>query len=149
MVIRSVHCKNGLSNVCSYLASSSNHVRYASLFLSGPGAYSGAPAVTAWVLNNSAPHTRRATAIALISFVTQVGGILSTWLLGYLSPPPVYKSAAITFIAMSVGMLVLSTANLAYLWRENRLKAERRQRMNKEDEPEGLGDRSAWFIYSL
>ena len=136
-------------NVCVCLASSSNHVRYASLFLATPATYSAAPTLTTWVLNNSTPHTRRATAIALISFATQVGGILSTWLLGYLSPPPVYKSATITFIAMSIGMVVFSIANLVYLWRENRLKTERRQRMNKEDEPEGLGDRSAWFIYSL
>jgi hypothetical protein len=85
-----------------------------------------------------------------MSFIlTQLGGILATWLLGSLSPAPNYTSATITFIAMSIGMVVFSTANLVYLWRENRLKAERRQMMRKEEEPEGLGDRSAWFIYSL
>ena len=81
--------------------------------------------------------------------MTQLGGILGTWLLGTLSPAPNYTSATITFIVMSVCMLVFVTASLVYLWRENRLKAERRQKMNKDDEPEGLGDRSAWFIYSL
>ena len=85
-----------------------------------------------------------------MSFIlTQLGGILSTWLLGSLSPAPNYTSATITFVAMSIGMVVFSMANLAYLWRQNRLKVERRMSMRKEEEPEGLGDRSAWFVYSL
>lgn len=81
--------------------------------------------------------------------MTQAGGLLATWLLGTLSPAPNYTSATITFIIMSVFIVIFSVANVVYLWRENRLKAERRQRMTKEEEPEGLGDRSAWFIYSL
>jgi len=132
-----------------FYASTSNHVRYGSLFLSIPGAYCAAPASITWVANNSAPHIRRATAVAVSFIVTQLAGLLATWLLGSLSPAPNYTSATITFIAMSIGMVVFATANLAYLWRQNRLKAERRQRIRKEDEPEGLGDRSAWFIYSL
>ncbi|KAF8553825.1 MFS general substrate transporter [Imleria badia] len=127
----------------------SNHVRYGSLFFSITGAYCAAPALITWLANNSAPHVRRATAVAVSFIMTQVGGVLSTWLLGSLSPAPNYTSATITFIVMSVCMVVFSVANLAYLWRENRLKAERRGRMGKEDEPEGLGDRSAWFVYSL
>jgi len=102
-----------------------------------------------WLANNSTPHVRRATAVGVSFMMTQLGGLLGTWLLGTLSPAPNYTSATITFIAMSVCMLVFAIANLVYLWRENRLKAERRQRTNKEREPEGLGDRSAWFIYSL
>ena len=87
--------------------------------------------------------------MAAISVVTELGAILGTWLLGSLSPAPDYTSAMITFIAMSIGMVVFSMANLAYLWRQNRLKAERRQCMRKEDESGDLGDRSAWFLYSL
>lgn len=102
-----------------------------------------------WITNNSAPHTRRATALAVTFTMGELGGIFATWLLGSLSPAPTYTSASITFIVMSVCMVVLSTTNLAYLWRQNRLKEERRKMMKKEDEPEGLGDRSAWFIYSL
>ena len=130
-------------------ASTSSHVRYGSLFCSVSGAYCAAPSLITWMANNSAPHTRRATAVAVSFIMTQSGGILATWLLGLLSPAPNYTSATITFIAMSIGMVVFSTANLVYLSRENRLKAERRERMRKEEEPEDLGDRSAWFIYSL
>jgi hypothetical protein len=81
--------------------------------------------------------------------MTNVGGILATWLLGSLSPAPNYTKATITFIIMSVGMVVLSTATLMYLSRQNRLKARRRQYGTPEDEPKGLGDKSAWFVYNL
>jgi len=133
----------------AHTASTSNYIRYGSLFFSISGAYCAVPSLITWLANNSAPHVRRATAVAMTFIMTQLGGILGTWLLGTLSPAPNYTSATITFIVMSVCMLVFVTASLVYLWRENRLKAERRQKMNKDDEPEGLGDRSAWFIYSL
>ncbi|KAI9568125.1 major facilitator superfamily domain-containing protein [Boletus coccyginus] len=134
---------------CVFYASTSSHIRYGSLFLSTTGAYCVAPSLITWLANNSAPHFRRATAVGVGFITTQLGGILATWLLGTLSPAPNYTSATITFIVMSVCMVILITANLAYLWRENHLKAERRVGMEKEQEPEGLGDRSAWFIYSL
>ncbi|KAG2754910.1 MFS general substrate transporter [Suillus brevipes Sb2] len=132
-----------------FYASKSNHVRYGSLFLTISGSYCGAPPVITWVANNSAPHIRRATSVAIAFIMTNSGGILVTWLLGSLSPAPNYTKATITFIIMSVGMVVLSSATLAYLWHQNRLKAERRQYGTPEDEPEGLGDQSAWFIYNL
>lgn len=132
-----------------HTASTSNHIRYASLFFSVCGAYCAAPALITWLANNSAPHTRRATAVAVSFIMTEAGGILATWLLGSISPAPNYTAATITFIAMSICMVVFSTANLVYLWRQNLSKAERRQMTKREDELEGLGDRSAWFIYSL
>ncbi|KAG1874464.1 major facilitator superfamily domain-containing protein [Suillus subluteus] len=132
-----------------FYASTSNHVRYGSLFLSISGSYAGAPPVITWVANNSAPHVRRATSIAIAFIMTNSGGILATWLLGSLSPAPNYTKATITFIIMSVGMVVLSSATLAYLWHQNRLKTQRRQFGTPEDEPKGLGDESAWFIYNL
>ncbi|KAN0085812.1 Major facilitator superfamily domain containing protein [Tylopilus felleus] len=130
-------------------ASTSSHVRYVSLFFSVIGGSCVMPVVHTWLANNSAPHTRRATTVALNSIAGELGGLLATWLLGSVSPGPNYTSATLTFIVMSIGIAVFSSANLAYLRQQNRLKAERRQRMRKEEEPEGLGDRSAWFIYSL
>ncbi|KAG2137678.1 major facilitator superfamily domain-containing protein [Suillus cothurnatus] len=132
-----------------FYASNSHHVRYGSLFLTISGSYCGAPPVITWVANNSAPHVRRATSVAIAFIMTNVGGILATWLLGSLSPAPNYTKATITFIIMSVGMVVLSTATLMYLSRQNRLKARRRQYGTPEDEPKGLGDKSAWFVYNL
>ncbi|KAG6379676.1 major facilitator superfamily domain-containing protein [Boletus reticuloceps] len=125
-----------------FYASRSNHVRYASLFFSVTGAFCTVPAQNAWLTNNSAPHTRRATAVAIAFTMAELGGILSTWLLGSISPAPNYTTATIALIVMAICMVIFPSINLAYLWRENRLKAERRQRMRKEDEPDGLGDRN-------
>ncbi|KAG2072381.1 MFS general substrate transporter [Suillus decipiens] len=132
-----------------FYASESYHIRYGSLFLTISGSYCGAPPVITWVANNSAPHVRRATSVAIAFIMTNAGGILATWLLGSLSPQPDYTKATITFIIMSVGMVVLSIATLAHLWYQNRLKSHRRQCGTPEDEPKGLGDKSAWFIYNL
>ena len=141
--------KGCLFDRCTNPASTSSRVRYASLFFSVTGAFCAVPALNAWLANNSAPHTRRATAVAVNFTMAELGGILSTWLLGSLSSAPNYTTATITFLAMSICTVVIIIANMAYLRRENRLKAVRRQKMGKEEEPEGLGDRSAWFIYSL
>lgn len=81
--------------------------------------------------------------------MTNAGGILSTWLMGSLSPAPNYTKATVTNIIMSVGACLLSCVNLAYLWRQNRAKAQRRQLVAQGDEPEGMGDESAWFVYKL
>jgi hypothetical protein len=48
-----------------FLTSSSAHTRYGSLFLSIPGVYATTPALASWNSSNSAPHVRRATAIAI------------------------------------------------------------------------------------
>ncbi|KAI6005652.1 major facilitator superfamily domain-containing protein [Pisolithus albus] len=132
-----------------FYATTSEHVQYASLFFSVTGAYASAPAAITWIANNSAPHIRRASSVAFAFVASNSGGILATWLLGSLSPAPKYTSATITFIVMSVGLVVVPSLNLFYLSRENRAKAETRLSMAKHDEPEHLGDRSAWFVYAL
>ncbi|KAF7324460.1 MFS domain-containing protein [Mycena sanguinolenta] len=90
-------CRGIVSSVCSvfciigfamFLRSKNHHVQYGSLFLSIPGTYAMAPAISTWNANNAAPHVRRATAIAIGFIMTNSGGILATWLLGSLSPAP-------------------------------------------------------------
>ncbi|KAH7913734.1 major facilitator superfamily domain-containing protein [Hygrophoropsis aurantiaca] len=132
-----------------FYGSDSIHIRYGSLFFSVTGAYCTAPALSTWIANNSAPHVRRATAVAIAFIMSNSGGILATWLLGSLSPAPNYTKATLTFVIMSILMMVFPALNLAYLWRQNRLKAEKKQTMGKEEESTGLGDRSVWFEYSL
>jgi hypothetical protein len=127
----------------------SNAVRYGSLFLSLPGIYCTAPAMSTWNANNVAPATRRATAVAIAFIMTNSGGILATWLLGSLSPAPKYTKATITFVIFSVGMFLFNGFNLVYLWWQNQKKTQKRIGMVKEDESSGLGDGSSWFIYNL
>ncbi|KAG5651578.1 hypothetical protein H0H81_008161 [Sphagnurus paluster] len=132
-----------------FLASHDIHIKYASLFFSISGAYAAAPSLSSWSANNTAPHTRRATAIAITFIMTNSGGILVTWLLGVLSPAPLYRKATITLLAFSALIIVTSVLNIWYLAVQNRKKAEVRATITRADEEPGLGDRSAWFVYSL
>lgn len=138
----------GVIGFSIFYATKTHAGRYASLFFSITGVYLIAATLTTWVANNSAPATRRATCIAIAFILTNSGGILATWLLGSLSPAPDYVSATKTFIIMCVLSVVFCAANLVYVVRENSRKALLRQQMSKQDEPKGLGDRSAWFVYS-
>ncbi|KIN95357.1 hypothetical protein M404DRAFT_1007500 [Pisolithus tinctorius Marx 270] len=146
MIFFSLWCLIGFS---MFYASTSQHVRYASLFFSVTGTYAIAPAGVTWIVNNSAPHIRRASSVAFASVTSTVGGILAIWLLGSLSPGPNYTTATIILMVMSIGIVVLASLNLFYLSHQNRAKAETRLSMVKGEEPEHLGDRSAWFIYTL
>ncbi|KAG6874917.1 hypothetical protein C0992_005964 [Termitomyces sp. T32_za158] len=131
------------------IASYSLHVKYGSMFLIVTGAQSASPALLSWGANNVSPYTRRATASAVGSIMTNSGGILATWLLGTLSPPPFYYKAAIIFLVFSVLNFVLSGMNIIYLTLQNRRKAVIRAVKTHKDEKPGLGDRSAWFVYNL
>ncbi|KAF9459783.1 major facilitator superfamily domain-containing protein [Collybia nuda] len=151
------HCRGFVSMFCSilcivglsmFLGSSSHTVKYGSLFLSITGAYCAAAALSTWSANNAAPHTRRATAIAIGFIMTNSGGILATWLLGSLSPSPLYTKATITLLVFAVLMLVFSSANTYYLYSQNRKKVAIRAVISRHEEKKGLGDRSAWFIYN-
>jgi hypothetical protein len=94
-----------------FFASEKHNIQYASLFFSISGAYNGAPTVFAWNANNTAPHTRRATAIAVMTIAGNFGGMISTWLLGVLSPAPRYFLATKVLLSFSVLMLVFSIFN--------------------------------------
>ncbi|KAG6915780.1 hypothetical protein DXG01_009862 [Tephrocybe rancida] len=132
-----------------YLGSKNLHVKYGSLFFSITGAYSAAPALSTWSANNAAPYTRRATAIAIGFIMTNSGGVLATWLLGTLSPAPLYKKATITLLIFSVLIVVITGMNVTYLSSQNKKKAAIRATTSRENEKPGLGDRSAWFVYNL
>ncbi|KAG6916595.1 hypothetical protein DXG01_006203 [Tephrocybe rancida] len=132
-----------------YLGSKNLHVKYGSLFLSITGAYSAAPALSTWSANNAAPYTRRATAVAIGFIMTNSGGVLATWLLGNLSPAPLYTKATITLLVFSVLIVVITGMNITYLSSQNKKKAAIRATMSRENEKPGLGDRSAWFVYNL
>jgi len=132
-----------------FLASAKYDIHYASLFFTISGAYNGAPTVFAWNANNTAPHARRATSIAVMTIVGNLGGILSIWLLGVLSPAPRYLLATQVLLSFSVLMLAFSVLNTIFLWDQNRKKAKIRLTSSAMEEKPGLGDQSAWYIYHL
>ena len=106
--------------------------------------------MSTWISNNTAPHTRRATAVAILIITTNAGGILSTWLMiGALSGKDKHRETTIIFVAFSIAIFLTSTANLFYLRSQNIRKERIRATSERKDEPLGLGDRSAWFTYNL
>ncbi|KAJ7494352.1 major facilitator superfamily domain-containing protein, partial [Mycena galericulata] len=139
-VFASVLCTIGFA---MFLGSKNHHVQYGSLFLSIPGTYLMAPAISTWNANNAAPHVRRATAIAIGFIMTNSGGILATWLLGSLSPAPLYTKATKILLIFSVLMGFFAVLNIVHLTRENKKKEEVRGRATRSEEEEGLGDQSA------
>ncbi|GJE85450.1 MFS general substrate transporter [Phanerochaete sordida] len=133
-----------------FLGSAHERVRYGSLFLALPGTYAAAPPLGAWPANNAAPHARRATALAALTTATNCGAVLSTWLLGALSPAPRYSAAGATLLAFQVGILACALANVAWLARANRRKREARAVLGLRSREVGrVGDESAWFEYTL
>lgn len=143
------------SAICSaigisiYLGSADKWVLYGSLFLVIGGGGCGGPAFVTWQANNTSPYIRRATGVAMLAIMNNAGGILSTWLLGSLSPAPRYSKAMLVMLVFSCLIAVIAVINIAYLRHQNERKRVIRERMRKEDEPSGLGDRSAWFVYIL
>ncbi|KAF5337619.1 hypothetical protein D9758_014928 [Tetrapyrgos nigripes] len=146
-IVTSILCVIGFA---MFLGSHDTHVQYGSLFFSIPGTYALAPIISSWASNNAAPQTRRATSIAISFIFTNSGGILATWLMGSLSLPPRYTKATITLLVFSVMCAVFGGINLTYLSRQNKAKKLKRQELERKDrEEQGLGDRSAWFVYNL
>ncbi|KAK0187560.1 major facilitator superfamily domain-containing protein [Armillaria mellea] len=128
-----------------FLTSSSAHTRYGSLFLSIPGVYATTPALASWNSSNSAPHVRRATAIAIAFILSSVGGILSTWLMGSWSTAPQYVLGTRVMVAFSVGMAAGSALCLWYFVWMNRKKAKM-----LEQNVKGMdGDLAPSFVYLL
>ncbi|KAK0221356.1 major facilitator superfamily domain-containing protein [Armillaria fumosa] len=128
-----------------FLTSSLAHTRYGSLFLSIPGVYATTPALASWNSSNSAPHVRRATAIALAFILSSVGGILSTWLMGSWSTAPQYVLGTRVMVAFSGGMAVSSALCLWYFVWMNRKKAKMLEQNIKGMD----GDLAPLFVYLL
>lgn len=140
----------GIIGFAMFLGSTSSNVRYGAIFLLLPGTYCSAPPLQAWVANNSAPHVRRATALAIYLIMTNSGGILSTWLLGSLSPAPKYTKASITLLIFQIGLFVCTALNMVYLTMRNKEKAIARATGGVDQgEQKGLGDDSVDYDYKL
>jgi MFS family permease len=130
-------------------------VRYTSLFFMITGVYSTAPCLITSLSNNSAAHTRRATAVALGFISTNLGGIVSTWIYPSSSAPH-YTFAARFNLALNCFMLVGLAGNILILRKRNNNKIEKRDDLLKgvenlpaSEQYEILGDRHPDFKYTL
>ena len=137
------------------LASKDAKIRYGSLFFSVPGIYLSATTACTWLANNVTPHVRRATALAFGFAMSNVGGILATWLLGSLSPPPHYRKGTLVLLSFGIFDFLAVIFCIVYFTMSNRRKerlresipeSEREVRMAEEKQK---GDGSAYFIYTM
>ncbi|OBT54896.1 hypothetical protein VE04_04891 [Pseudogymnoascus sp. 24MN13] len=119
------------------------------------GVYSSAPSMISWIPNNSASHTRRATAVALGFIMTNAGGILSTWIYPKKDAPQ-YAFAAKLNLSFCVVTVALLAANLVWLKSLNRKKVSHREHLLRdvahlslEEQREALGDHHPDYKYTL
>ncbi|KAJ3979979.1 MFS general substrate transporter [Lentinula detonsa] len=152
----------GVIGFSIYLSSDEKYTRYGSLFFTVPGVYAAVPPVSAWMSNNSEPHYRRATSIALGFVATNAGGITSTWLFPT-SESPRYKKTTIINLTFTILIIVGSGINVLLLNHMNKQKIKKREEILKpynidSDDEKGtnakrawveLGDRHPDFKYSL
>ena len=79
--------------------------RYFAMFLAVGGIYSAVPAYLAWTSNNFAPHYRRATALGCMIFMTNSGGLASTWLFRTANAPVYTTGYAVVLALLTVGTI--------------------------------------------
>jgi len=136
-------------------ASKDTKIRYGSLFFSVPGIFLSATTAVTWLANNVTPHIRHATALAFVFAMSNVGGILATWLLGSISTPPHYRKGTLVLLAFGIFDFLAVIFCMVYFTLSNRGKARVRESIPENEreirilEEKRKGDESAFFIYTL
>ncbi|KAF8153845.1 hypothetical protein B0H34DRAFT_783979 [Crassisporium funariophilum] len=123
-----------------YLALESKFASYAALYLMVPGIYAASPVAAAWMANNSEPHYRRATSIALGFVASNTTTILN-----------------LSFNIISIALVIVSYFLLSWMnKRKQRQRAALIAPYANEKEADGgvnawieLGDRHPDFRYIL
>jgi MFS family permease len=138
-----------------FLTADSFGQKYTALCFLITGIYASAPSMISWVPNNTASHTRRATAVAISFILTNAGGILSTWIYPKTDAPR-YAFAAKLNLSFCVLTVALLATNLTWLKFLNRRKETHRDHLMKDvvhlplkDQREALGDHHPDYKYTL
>ncbi|KAJ3503782.1 hypothetical protein NLJ89_g8279 [Agrocybe chaxingu] len=144
-----------------FFAAREKYVAYGALYLMVPGVYAGAPVFIAWMANNSEPHYRRATSIAIGFVATNSGGILSTWRFPTKEGPR-FTNTTIMNLVFAILAVVGAFLNMAYLHYKNQSKQRPGYRERKlakygdENDPDAslrawmdLGDKHPDYRYTL
>lgn len=98
-------------------------IRYTGLFFLLGGIYANGPCLIAWIPNNTAGHTRRATAIAMNCICNNSGGIISTWIYPK-KDAPYYLFAARFILSLNCIAFVATGAVMWVYSRENKKKED-------------------------
>ncbi|KAL1960931.1 hypothetical protein VTO42DRAFT_5915 [Malbranchea cinnamomea] len=128
-------------------------MRYTALCFLITGVYATAPSLISWTPNNTAGYVRRATATAFIFVFTNTGGIVSTWIYPK-NQAPYYLFAAKFNLSLIVFTIFFFALNIAWLWRMNKRKEEKRDEilgdyksLSLAEQFEKLGDSHPDFKY--
>ncbi|KAA1109080.1 hypothetical protein PGT21_032724 [Puccinia graminis f. sp. tritici] len=111
-----------------FYASGHDKVRYGSLFLSVPGAYGASPSLSAWTADNSAPHMRKATALALGTMVANSGGLFCVWIFT-LGHKPRYSLPTAINLFLAGLIIVCAILNTIWLAHAQKRKVARRTKI--------------------
>ncbi|KAI9627319.1 hypothetical protein KEM48_009946 [Puccinia striiformis f. sp. tritici PST-130] len=90
-----------------------------------PGAYAVSPSLGAWTADNSEPHKRKATAIALGAMVANSGGLFSVWIF-VLGKKPRYHLPTAFNIFFGVAIIVCCILNTIWLSHAQKKKVAKR-----------------------
>jgi len=102
-----------------FLSAEHKFTSYGALFLMAAGVLGATPILSAWLANNSEPHYRRATSVAIFVLAVNIGGILSTWSFPTKDGPK-FRRTTIINLAFCIFVIVGCFINRAYLsWRNN------------------------------
>lgn len=112
-----------LIGIIMFYRGRSTAVRYTALFFLIIGNYACGPCLLAWVPNNTAAHTRRATAIATAFCLTNSGGIVSTWIFPT-SDAPYYPFASKFILSLVLICMAAIAAELYILSYLNKRKMD-------------------------
>lgn len=133
--------------------------RYGGIILLSCGTYSIPPIGISWMLNNTAGHYKRATAIALYIVCTNSGGITSTWLFNDNEAPRYARGFLVNLCLNAASIVIVTLAELYMVWEmKQRRNGKRDHRVRRLREQHGwsdfqireyLGDQHPDFKYML
>jgi predicted MFS family arabinose efflux permease len=128
-------------------------VRYTGICFLVTGAFSNAPSLLTWLPNNTAGYTRRATAVATMAMMINIGGVISTWMYPT-SSAPYFEQGAIFNITLTVVMEILIVLAIYWLKYQNRRKGEKAaeilrglEHLSEEEQFRILGDHHPLYKY--
>ncbi|KII94771.1 hypothetical protein PLICRDRAFT_693103 [Plicaturopsis crispa FD-325 SS-3] len=139
------------------ITTDTNTGRYAAVFLMAAGVYPSGPCILSILPNNSSGHYKKATTTALQLAIANVGGFLATFAYTADQAPEYIRghSIALGFVCLA---WVLTAANVAYCYWENKARSEGRRDQNIIDWQElwdsgktkaPIGDRHPNFRFTL
>ncbi|KZO94431.1 MFS general substrate transporter [Calocera viscosa TUFC12733] len=123
-----------------FYANKNTQVSYLGVFFAVTGVYCSAPSFCTWIPNNSAPHYRRASLLAISLIVTNAGGIASTWLFPT-SAAPRYKGGIIADLVCAAVPMICGVINMSFISWGTKKKQERRGEILA---PYGGDEKRAW-----